>query len=142
MRAALRLGLRSLRRCPAWLTGSFSCAGSGAGLRSRSPSSTLSAARRRQTHTSAPPSRPRSPAVWSADVDDLKRIETAAETIVDAQAVIDAATVRRDEAIAAARREGYPWARIATAARLSRQGARDAAMRANGGVVPEPRQRG
>ncbi|KQP01440.1 hypothetical protein [Leifsonia sp. Leaf264] len=75
-------------------------------------------------------------------MDDLKRIETAAETIVDAQAVIDAATVRRDEAIAAARREGYPWARIATAARLSRQGARDAAMRANGGVVPEPRQRG
>jgi len=71
---------------------------------------------------------------------DLSAIEAQAKIISDAQAVIEAARTKRTKLVIAARRDGYPWAKISEAANVARQGLMDQATQANGGVLPTPRQ--
>lgn len=55
---------------------------------------------------------------------------------------LQAANATRKEAlIVEAREDGWPWPRIAEAARMTVMGAQQAARRVNDGELPKPRQR-
>jgi hypothetical protein len=82
------------------------------------------------------------PGVRSVSVKDLTSLEKIAAELAEAQAAVEKLTLSRDKVVVSARKDGFAWPRIATAARLSRQGVEQAARRGNRGELPKPRQQG
>jgi hypothetical protein len=78
--------------------------------------------------------------VKSIAMKDLSKLEEVSKRIADREAANAIDRVERDKLIAAARKDGYQWPRLADATQLGRQGVEAAARRGNGGVLPKPRQ--
>jgi len=72
--------------------------------------------------------------VNSVSMENLAELTSSAAQIVES-------TEARDRLIVEARLDGWPWASIAEAAKMTPAGVQKAATRANGGVLPVPRQR-
>ena len=80
--------------------------------------------------------------VKSPAMKDLLKLEALSAKIAADEAQMAKDKTERNKLAIAARKDGYPWARLEAATGMTRQSLREATMRANGGVLPAPRQRG
>lgn len=86
------------------------------------------------TATPAAACKPSARRVNSGGMKNLDELKTTTATLEEA-------IEKRARLIVEARTDGWPWDAIANAAKLTRPGAEKMAKRANGGVLPRPRQR-
>ncbi|MDQ1598160.1 MAG: hypothetical protein QOI70_1584 [Microbacteriaceae bacterium] len=80
--------------------------------------------------------------VKSPAINDLKELELLSAKIADDEGQLTVDKAARNKMAIAARTDGFPRARIEEATGMSRQSLHEATMRANGGVLPVPRQHG
>jgi hypothetical protein len=75
-------------------------------------------------------------------MEDLSELAALSAKIIAAEAKLAKDKARRTELASAARRDGWPWDQIEKATQLTRATLNESLKRANGGVLPIPRQRG